>query len=35
GSRPAPRSRCRCSSPPARRSRSTPATAATWVGSTP
>jgi elongation factor P len=27
--RPAPRCRCRCSSPPARRSRSTPATAAT------
>ena len=31
--RPAPRSRCRCSSPPARRSRSTPATAATSAGS--
>ena len=32
--RPAPRSRCRCSSAPARRSRSTPATAATSAGST-
>ena len=31
--RPAPRSRSRCSSPPARRSRSTPATAATSAGS--
>ena len=33
GSRPATRSPCRCSSPPARRSRSTPATAATSAAS--
>ena len=31
--RPAPRSRCRCSSTPATSSRSTPATEAIWAGS--